>query len=239
MNDGFLKTAPIAHRGLHDGETPENSMPAFFAAAEHGYAIETDVRFTSDKQLVVFHDDGLLRMTGDPRPVSGCTLAELARLTLKSSSPQERIPLFSDVLQAVGGRVPLLIEIKNMPHVKGKEIAAALCSRMKGYRGEYAVQSFNPLYVKAYKKLCPGVPCGILGTAEKGAAKGLQGHIIKHMPLNFWVKPDFISYRKEDLPRKKLTRFKGIKLVWVVRSRGEETAARKFADNIIFEGFLP
>ena len=237
MNDAFLKNIPIAHRGLHDETKPENSLPAFLAAIGHGYAIETDVRFTKDRQLVVFHDDDLLRMTGDPRPFADCTYAELPPLQL--GEKPAHIPLFSDFLQAVGGRVPLLIEIKNMPKVKGEEVAAAMYEILRGYGGEYAVQSFNPLYVKAYKALCPDVPCGILGTAEKGAAKGLQGHIIKHMSLNFWVKPDFISYRKEDLPRKKLSRFHGIKLAWVVRSEEEKRAALAHVDNIIFEHFLP
>ena len=241
MSADFLKQTPIAHRGLHDGTKPENSMPAFLAAIGHGYAIETDVRFTKDKQLVVFHDDDLLRMTGDPRLVSECTYADLASLPLcpPTQSNIAHIPLFSDFLQAIGGRVPLLIEIKNMPHVKGKEVAAAMYDLLKAYGGEYAVQSFNPLYVKAYKDLCPAALCGILGTAEKGAAKGIEGHIIKHMSLNFWVKPDFISYRKEDLPRKKLARFKGIKLAWVIRSEAEARAARDHVHNIIFENFLP
>ncbi len=271
MNAEFLKNLPIAHRGLHDGERPENSLPAFLAAVEHGYAIETDVRFTKDKKIVVFHDDDLRRMTGDPRPVSACTYAELSALVLRpgmqsdctidsphdsapaallrhpersEESPQMQsktahIPLFSEFLESVEGRVPLLIEIKNMPHVKGKEIAAAVRAHLKEYSGAYALQSFNPLYVKACKKLFPDIPCGVLGTAEKGAAKGFQRYIIKHMPLNFWVKPAFISYCKEDLPRGKIKRFKGTKLAWVVRSEEEERAARKYVNNIIFEDFLP
>ena len=272
----FLKTTPFAHRGLHGGTMPENSLSAFRAAVEKGYGIETDIRFTKDKKIVVFHDDDLLRMTGDKRQVSDCTYEELATLTLlpetsrhpapdsprhpeppscpdlgsprhperSEGSPQTEsepahIPLFSDFLEEIGGRVPLLIEIKNMASVKAGEIAGALSEAMRGYRGEYAVQSFNPLYVHAYKKLHRDIMCGVLGTAEQGAAKGFQAFAIKHLPLNFYTKPDFISYRKEDLPRKKIARFKGARLAWVVRSPSEESRLRPFVDNIIFEDYLP
>ena len=44
MNWLFL--TPVAHRGLHDGDRPENSMPAFRAAIEHGFTIEIDVHLS-------------------------------------------------------------------------------------------------------------------------------------------------------------------------------------------------
>ncbi len=73
-----------AHRGLHteDGTVPENSLPAFRAAAEAGYAVEMDVHLTADDQLVVFHDDTLERMCGVPGVIDDFTLAELRALTL-------------------------------------------------------------------------------------------------------------------------------------------------------------
>ena len=54
-----------AHRGFFgkDQRPPENSLPAFAAAAKNGYGIELDVQFTADRRLVVFHDDTLDRMT--------------------------------------------------------------------------------------------------------------------------------------------------------------------------------
>ena len=55
--ENFLLCAPIAHRGLHDREKPENSLPAFRAAVEHGFPIETDIHLLKDGNLVVFHDD--------------------------------------------------------------------------------------------------------------------------------------------------------------------------------------
>ena len=46
-----------AHRGLHtkDKTVPENSLPAFRAAAEAGYGVELDIQLSRDGQVVVFH----------------------------------------------------------------------------------------------------------------------------------------------------------------------------------------
>ncbi len=244
--ESFLKFLPVAHRGLHDAQFPENSLAAFRTAAEAGYAIETDVRFTKDRALVLFHDDTLLRMTGDRRAVSDCTLEELSALRLGGTD--ERVPVFSELLSLADGKVPLLIEIKNMAGIKGDEIARAMLAEIQasGFRGEYAVQSFQPMYVKAYKKLCPNVPCGVLGTADSKKADfggsmlwRIKAAVIRNLLLNFTVKPDFVSYRLQDFPRKCVTRFRGIRLAWVVSSEEQESQARKMVDNIIFEGYRP
>ena len=64
----------FAHRGLFgaDQRPPENSLTAFRAAAAAGYGIELDVQFTADRQLVVFHDDTLDRMTPAAGRVDRC-----------------------------------------------------------------------------------------------------------------------------------------------------------------------
>lgn len=102
----------FAHRGFFtpDQRIPENSMPAFLAAAENGYGIEMDIQLTKDNQVVVFHDHTLTRMCGIDLPVRELTYEELQKFPLAGT--QERIPLFKDVLKAVHGRVPLLVEIK-------------------------------------------------------------------------------------------------------------------------------
>ena len=82
----------FAHRGLHskDKSVPENSLFAFRLAVEAGYGIELDIRFTKDRQIVVFHDDTLLRMCGIDRPVDNFTYEELTELRLLDT--EERIP---------------------------------------------------------------------------------------------------------------------------------------------------
>ena len=70
----------FAHRGLWNMERgiPENSLPAFKKAVDHGFAIELDVHLTSDGQIVVFHDDTLKRMCQLDQSVESMTYDELS-----------------------------------------------------------------------------------------------------------------------------------------------------------------
>ncbi len=238
----FLKDLPVAHRGLHDDTRPENSLSAYEAAAAAGYAIETDIYIVKDGEIAVFHDETLERMTGDKRTVEECTMSELKALKLKKSN--ETIPSLKELLACVNGRVPLLIEIKNMTEKKPKEIVQRIAEVLDGYRGEYAIQSFNPWYVRAYKRLRPQVMCGLLASASTGKdfGGGIKGAVtswfLRDLRLKFTVKPDFVSYGLWGLPRPSVQKFKGIKLAWTVRSPEEEAQTRKYVDNIIFEGYL-
>ena len=56
---------------------------------------------------------------------------------------KERIPLLSEVLQLVDGKVPLLIEVK-LPNTDTK-ICRKLDEELRKYHGEYMIQSFNSL----------------------------------------------------------------------------------------------
>ena len=72
----------LAHRGLaapQDG-VAENSFAAIAAAHAAGAEyVESDCHVTSDGHVVLFHDDTLARVTGDPRAVADITLRELAQ----------------------------------------------------------------------------------------------------------------------------------------------------------------
>lgn len=139
----------FAHRGLFtkDQSIPENSMAAFANAVEHGYGIELDIQLTKDKQLVVFHDHTLTRMCGIDLPVCEMTYEELQKYTLGNT--EEKIPLFKDVLELVDGKVPLLVEIK-LPTLRTYTCQAA-DALLQNYRGQYCIESFNPLALRWYK----------------------------------------------------------------------------------------
>ncbi len=244
MDMTFLQGAPIAHRGLHDKSIPENSMAAFRAAIQKGFPIETDVRLSSDGELLLFHDNTLLRMTGARLGAIDCTAEELSRLRLNGT--EERIPHLYDLLEETRGKVPLLIEIKNVPERDARAFLTALADALKGYRGAFAIQSFVPKYVKLFKELRPNVPCGILGCAHTTKADfggslfwKFKARVIRELSMNGRIKPDFISYAAADYPNRATEKFEGLKLAWTVRSPKEEARARQYADNIIFENYLP
>ena len=72
-----LRGWKYAHRGLHNESRPENSMSAFKAALDHGYGVELDVHLLKDGTLAVFHDDKLIRVTGQEGRVCDLTAEQL------------------------------------------------------------------------------------------------------------------------------------------------------------------
>ena len=234
-SDSWLLTKPIAHRGLWGKEIVENSLSAYKNAVDNGYPIEIDLYSSSDGVLFSFHDQSLERMTGQSGLIFEKTAKDL--LSYKLIGSDESIPTFDKVLEVVNGKVPLLIELKDQPN---KSYVDKVVERLKSYKGEFAIQSFNPLYIKRVKKLAPLFLRGILGT--KTYSKSLpfiKRNIVKNMSLNFLIKPDFISYSFEDLPLKKC-KTKNIPIItWTVTSQEISDKVKPLAKNIIFEHFLP
>jgi len=106
----------IAHRGF-SGQYPENTLSAFQAAIDIGVdAIELDVTLSSDRHLVVIHDDTLDRTTDGTGKVKHRSLAELKKLDAGSwFDPRfnyEKIPTLEEVLDLAGDRIKINIEIK-------------------------------------------------------------------------------------------------------------------------------
>src|SRR6185503_6559486 len=87
----------IAHRG-GAGLAQENSLAAFALASALGLRyLETDIRVTSDGQLVCFHDATLERVTSATGPVRSRSLRDLRALRINGIEP---IPTFDEALDA-------------------------------------------------------------------------------------------------------------------------------------------
>ena len=230
----WLLNLPIAHRGLWGETIPENSILAYQNAVDNGYPIEIDVYLTKDLQIVSFHDVTLKRMTGADGFIYDKTLSELKELKLNGT--EYSIPTLDEILDICENKTPLLIEIKNQPD---KRIVDVLIERLKRYTGEFCVQSFNPLYINRVKKLAPEFIRGILATNYAPEEKKFTQFIVKNMPLNFLIKPDFISYYHGALPLpKRKTKNKRV-ITWTVTDQETADRIRPYAKNIIFENFIP
>lgn len=241
--------APIAHRALHDigAGRPENGPSAVRAAVAAGYGIELDLQLSADGVAMVFHDYTLDRMTAESGDVSQRSAQALGRIALKHSD--DRIPTLREVLGLVGGRVPLLLELKEQSRVMGPVDGAlerAVAEALQGYDGPVAVMSFNPASVIAFGQAAPELPRGLTtGGYDDPEWAPLGPERLARLKALADVGPSgacFISHYHEELSDPAVAALKGRGvpvLCWTIRSPEAEARARRIADNVTFEGYLP
>ena len=211
LPEAFLRV-PIAHRALHDVSDgrPENSRAAIRAAIDHGYGIEVDLQLSRDGQAIVFHDYDMGRLTG---------------------------------------RVPMLIELKDQHGQMGEtdgRLERAVAAALEGYAGDVALMSFNPRSVVQLKTLCPDVARGIVtcGYPEEDwplLRAEMRAHLAT-VPDYDEAGASFISHEVIDLGAPRVAELKAAGahvLCWTVRSPAQEAEARRVAENITFERYLP
>lgn len=235
--DSWLVQKRIAHRGLFEEGKPENSLAAFENAIANNYAIELDVRALKDGTIVVFHDDKLGRMTGLDGYISNCTYEDIKDARLLKTD--ECIPTLEQVLALVNGRTELLIEIKNMNKVGFEKDVYKILST---YKGEWAVESFNPYSLEWFKHNAPHIKRGQLSSFFKGENLGcMKKFALKRMLLNNKIsEPNFICYNLKDLPNRFVKKYSELPLIaWCVHTPEDIEKAKKVADNYIFDNVRP
>ncbi len=227
----------FAHRGLHseDKSVPENSMEAFRQARDAGYGMELDVQLSRDGQVVVFHDDTLDRVCGVEGRVADKDYPELSELSLCGSG--ERIPLFGEVLESINGSVPLIVELKNGK--RNKELCEKTYALLSGYKGDYCIESFNPLIVGWFRKNAGEVLRGQLATSfsdYENIRKPLA-LLLSRCMFNIVSRPHFIAYRIGPRPLTvHLAEMMGAMKIGYT-SRVEENEIGR--DAVIFEFYRP
>ncbi len=237
-----LRGFAYAHRGLFENRNgiPENSLAAFQKAVEAGFGIELDVQLTKDGQLAVFHDKTLNRMCGADACLSELSYDEAQKCTLLGTD--ERIPLFSNVLDLVAGRVPLIVEIKHYGNVN--HLAGEVNAMLSRYNGPYCVESFHPLAMRWFKKNAPQVIRGQLASGViSRESPAYQQAALKYLLVNVLSRPDFIAYdiREDKNASIFLLKhlFRPLWVAWTVRTPQELAKALQTYDLQIFEGFMP
>jgi glycerophosphoryl diester phosphodiesterase len=242
----WLTARPIAHRGFHDATAGriENTLAAAEAAMRKGFAIECDLQLTADGKVVVFHDETLDRLTHSAGSVGNKTLTELRAVRLRDGNAT--IPTLDDLLDLVGGKVPLVVELKSR-FDGDRRLEAVTAPILLGYAAHVAVMSFDPSSMVAMRRLAPDLPRGM--TADRFAAEDWPALAAAARLANRWllaapaVLPGFVAYDVKALPASPplaLRHFFHLPLLaWTVRTAAERQTAGEWADQIIFEGFDP
>ena len=231
----WLTARPIAHRGFRDlnDKRWENTLSAFSAAIERGYAIECDVHLSADGVPIVIHDDDLRRLTGTEGFVWQRTAAEMAQLRVGGTD--DHPPTLRELLDLVDGRVPLVVEIKGTPgHDTG--LVKAVGRLLKRYEGQVAIMSFDHWLIREFETEAPGIPGGLTayGTAshETEAHFSMLAHGIAFTSYAAGDLPNrFVSFVREKLSMPVIT--------WTIRDQPAIDLTFKYADQMTFEGFEP
>ncbi len=223
----------IAHRGLHGGQTVENTLEAFKKAVEKGYGVELDIQLSSDKIPVVTHDYDLKRVFGIEKKVKDLRCEELNHIG---------VPTLSEVLAVLDGKVPLVAEIK------GEDFNTEVCEKaaelLDCYNGLYCVESFNPIHVRWFKKNRKNVVRGQLSTAfgkKRGEKFNFLHMMLRHLLMNFLSRPHFIAYEYKYCGLSaRLCKLLGAHMVcWTPKSKEDELKASKYYSTFIFEDYEP
>jgi len=232
----------VAHRGLWtpDG-APENSRAAFQAACAEDYGIELDVQLSADGEAMVFHDDDLMRMTGQPGRIADHTAADLGELRLKDTD--ETIPTLLDVLALVGHRAMVHVELKT-PYGQVGPLEQRTHEVLIDHNGPVCVIGFNPYSHAWFAERFPGVLRGLDSYSYKGAPHmdADQRRSFANLEHVSIAKPHFLALGLDVLPsaRAATLRAQGMPVIaWTVREPAQWDAVKDHCDNLIFEGFRP
>jgi glycerophosphoryl diester phosphodiesterase len=269
---------------------PENSLAAFAAACEAGFGIELDLQMTADHRVVVVHDSNLKRVTGVDRRVEDMTYEQLKSLPLfpapshsgdgcsaasgsnfethdALNAHAQHVPLFSDVLELVNGRVPIIVEYKFDDGVFHPQLMEAGDALLRSYRGPYVVESFDPRAVRWYRQHHRSVCRGQLAdssplpdvkdiiTASGTSSKSFAGIHVPGVDVSGLVKsaagallfdwagrPDFVALdwtMGKSVQARAAKALGAVMVAWTVRSPAEEFECIDRFDRVIFEAYVP
>ena len=211
------------------GYEPENTLLSFKKALELTVdAIELDVYVCKTGELVVIHDDKVDRTTNGKGYVMEKTFDELRNLDAGKGG---KIPTLSEVLNLVGGKIKVNIELKGVGTAKPVSdlIEDYVCNNGWKY-DDFMVSSFNHYELKEFKELIPcvkigalivGIPIGFAEFAEK----------INASSVNLCV--EFINQEFVDDAHKRGMRV----YVWTVNDADEIKRIKSLGVDGIFSNF--
>jgi glycerophosphoryl diester phosphodiesterase len=161
----------LGHRGA-SADAPENTLPAFeLALAQGADGVELDARLCGSGEAVVFHDERLDRLTGQPGRVEQTPWSVLRTLEVRTPAAQTtaRIPLLAEVLASLPRTAFINVELKcdRWEQTAIADVAGRLLE--DGHHAEHVVvSSFQPLCLARLALQFPRLPRGLLLDPDRG-----------------------------------------------------------------------
>ncbi|MEO0689452.1 MAG: glycerophosphodiester phosphodiesterase family protein, partial [Pseudomonadota bacterium] len=187
-----------------------------------------------DDHPMVFHDWELERLTNGTGETEDYLADELEGLSLLGTSETPlRLQRF---LEAVEGRVPLLIEIKSQPGYDVEWTTLYVARSLESYSGPAAVMSFDPRVPQWLSKNFPEICRGLVGTDS--LMNGFE-HVWRDPDSLDLAQPDFLAIDRRDLGRPEASEWRAAGkplLSWTIRTKEDSQAASVLADALIAEG---
>lgn len=230
-----LKNLYIAHRGIQNGRTVENSISSFKLAIKKNVPIEFDTHILNDDNIVVFHDDNLKRLMGLDKKITDYSYDELKKI--KYLDDFESIPLLSDVLKLVNGKVLLIIEIKKSDIVSCDYYCQKLVEILDDYKGDFVIKSFDVRVVRWFLKNTNYIT-GLLVPDYIKIDIGRTNKFLLKSGIAFKViKPDFISVDYHIASRKVIQKYRKNKpvMLWTIKSLSVLEKVKKYGDSYLIQ----
>ena len=218
-NIDFLKKNLIAHRGVHNYEIIENTLPAIHKCVDKNYIAEIDIHILKDNTIVVYHDHNISKLTGVNKVIETLSYPQLSKIKVNK---KYTIPTLKQVLHILNGKIPILIEVKDMNN--NSKFEEELVKILDDYKGKFAIQTMNPYVIDWFYKNRKEYVIGLIIFNE------LNYNLIK----KYVDKIDFFSVYKKQLPFKS----KKIILGWTIRKKVEYEKYKPLCDNLICENIL-
>ncbi len=152
MRKEYLSTnTQFAHRGCY-GSLAENSLEGFNKALQLGYqAIETDVSFTRDKQLILFHDENAKRLLGVDSLITDITFNTIKHKPLRFYDRQTKnsVLKLDDFLKTAPKNVKVYLDIKTHSF----EVADSLINLISrnNYYNQVGIANSNVVFLSYFK----------------------------------------------------------------------------------------
>ena len=157
----------IGHRGAR-GEAPENTLGGFRHMLNVGIrAVEFDVRMLRNGELVVIHDDNLLRTANLDLPLLALNASDLSQVDQRKGWANwphaEPLPLLKDVLAMLSNVDHIEVEVKAVEDLyQAHLLVGRLLNQIRGFRDRVTVTSFDLNVLRALKLSRSPIKRGVL-----------------------------------------------------------------------------